>query len=105
MTEYRHLLAITLVATSLLSTPAVEAKTPRSAAAVLAFKRANPCPSTGLPRGKCPGHVVDHIEPLCARGLDRPVNMQWQTVAEAKAKDRLERHRCRAGAQAKVTPW
>ena len=79
----------------------VEAKTPRSAAAVLAFKRANPCPSTGLRRGKCPGHVVDHIEPLCARGPDRPGNMQWQTVADAKVKDRLERRRCRSGARHK----
>jgi hypothetical protein len=72
----------------------VEAKTPRSAAAVLAFKRANPCPSTGLRRGSCPGYIVDHIEPLCARGADQPHNMQWQTVAEAKVKDRAERQRC-----------
>ena len=76
-------------------TPA-EAKSTRSAAAVLAFKRANPCPSTGLRRGKCPGHVVDHIEPLCARGADRPENMQWQTVAASRVKDRAERRHCRA---------
>lgn len=34
--------------------------------------------------------VVDHIKPLKRGGADRPWNMQWQTTAEAKAKDRLE---------------
>jgi hypothetical protein len=38
--------------------------------------------------------VIDHIEPLCAGGPDTPTNMQWQTVAEAKVKDREERRMC-----------
>ena len=67
----------------------------RSAAAVAAFKRANPCPANGASKGKCPGYVVDHIEPLCAGGKDAPSNMQWQTVAEAKQKDKQEREQCR----------
>lgn len=67
----------------------------RDAAQVLAFKRHNPCPSTGLRRGSCPGYVVDHVQPLCASGADHPSNMQWQTVADAKAKDREERRLCR----------
>lgn len=71
-------------------------KPTRSAAAVRAFKRLHPCPETGAPRGACPGWVVDHIEPLCAGGPDHPRNMQWQTVADAKAKDRHERRQCRA---------
>lgn len=62
-----------------------------------AFKRENPCPSTGLRGGSCPGHVVDHIEPLCAGGPDHRSNMQWQTAAEAKVKDREERRICRKG--------
>lgn len=66
----------------------------RSAAEVLAFKRANPCPSTGHRRGACPGYVIDHRVALCVGGPDRRTNMQWQTVAEAKAKDRWE---CRPG--------
>jgi len=37
-----------------------------------------------------PGHVVDHIIPLKRGGLDEPNNMQWQTVTDAKAKDRVE---------------
>jgi hypothetical protein len=44
---------------------------------------------TGHPHG-WPGHVVDHIVALKRGGADEPWNMQWQTVREAKAKDRLE---------------
>lgn len=73
-----------------------ESKTERSAAVVLEFKRHNPCPSTGLRRGKCPGYVVDHVRPLCAGGPDDRANMQWQTVAAAKVKDREEVRECRA---------
>jgi hypothetical protein len=60
-----------------------------------AFQRVNPCPSTGKARGGCPGYVVDHVRPLCAGGRDHASNMQWQTVADAKAKDRLEQAECR----------
>ena len=48
---------------------------------------------TGYPHGR-PGYVVDHIVPLCAGGADAPSNMQWQTVEEAKVKDRQERAEC-----------
>jgi hypothetical protein len=34
--------------------------------------------------------VVDHIVPLKRGGADLPENMQWQSAAEAKAKDRVE---------------
>jgi hypothetical protein len=33
---------------------------------------------------------VDHVQALKHGGVDRPENMQWQTTAEAKAKDKLE---------------
>jgi 5-methylcytosine-specific restriction endonuclease McrA len=55
-----------------------------------AFQHAHPCPATGRKTGACPGYVVDHIKPLKRGGPDRPSNMQWQTRAEAKAKDRWE---------------
>jgi hypothetical protein len=49
---------------------------------------------SGFPRGR-PGYVVDHIVPLACGGADSPSNMQWQTVAAAKAKDKVERKGCR----------
>ena len=44
---------------------------------------------TGYPHGR-PGYVVDHIIPLKRGGADSPSNMQWQTIADAKAKDEWE---------------
>ena len=41
-----------------------------------------------------PGHVVDHRVPLACGGADSPSNMQWQTVEEGKAKDKVERIGC-----------
>jgi hypothetical protein len=67
----------------------------RSATQVHHFKIQNPCPATGYFSTHCPGYVVDHIVPLCACGVDRPENMQWQSVAEAKEKDRFERAQCK----------
>jgi len=55
---------------------------------------------TGFPRGR-PGYVVDHIKPLAEGGKDEPSNMQWQTVEEAKAKDRIECGGRKCGASSK----
>lgn len=68
----------------------------RSRTTVADFKREHPCPATGKPSGACPGYIVDHIQPLCACGADSPTNMQWQSVRDAKAKDRIERETCAA---------
>lgn len=62
----------------------------RSEAARNAFKREHPCPANQQPKGPCPGYVIDHVIPLKRGGADAPSNMQWQTVEEAKAKDRVE---------------
>ncbi len=80
----------------ILFTGLVQAQPHRSSAELLAFKRANPCPSTGARRGACPGYVIDHVRPLCAGGPDRRDNMQWQTTADALAKDVEERRECRS---------
>ena len=65
-------------------------KEARSTAAKDAFKRAHPCPSTGRTSGACPGYVIDHVQALKHGGADAPSNMQWQTTAAAKEKDRWE---------------
>ncbi len=62
----------------------------RSTAARNEFQREHPCPSTANASGRCPGYVVDHVNPLECGGADSPTNMQWQTVADAKAKDKTE---------------
>jgi hypothetical protein len=61
----------------------------RSEAAKGAFER-----QSGYPHGR-PGYVVDHIKPLACGGADDPSNMQWQTIEEAKAKDKTERIGCK----------
>ena len=71
-----------------------DANTRRDSKARAEFQRVNPCPATGKRTGACPGYVVDHVLPLCAGGADSPDNMQWQTIAEAKIKDRVERRQC-----------
>lgn len=70
---------------------------PHMSTAEAEFRAANPCPATGLPRGLCKGYVVDRIIPAVCGGAEAPDNMQWQTLAEAKAKDRWERIGCRPG--------
>ncbi len=66
----------------------------RSAAAKNDFKRQHQCPSTGRSSGACPGYVIDHVRALECGGPDTSSNMQWQTVADGKAKDKTERN-CR----------
>ena len=41
------------------------------------------------------GYVIDHQIPLACGGADSPSNMQWQTKADAAAKDKWERNGCR----------
>jgi len=77
-----------------LANGALDAKTYRDQAQRAAFMRLNPCPSTGLRRGKCPGYVVDHREALACGGADAPYNMQWQTKQAASDKDKWERKGC-----------
>lgn len=74
----------------------------RSSVHTRAFQRANPCPSTDARRGSCSGWVIDHVRPLCTGGKDHPENMQWQTVADARAKDIEEWRECRALRRAKM---
>ena len=59
-------------------------KIARSSAARHEFMR-----QSGYPHGR-PGFVVDHVVPLKRGGDDSPFNMQWQTKADARAKDKIE---------------
>jgi hypothetical protein len=65
-------------------------KIARSAKAKDEFKHGHPCPSSGKASGACPGYVIDHRVPLKRGGSDAPENMQWQSTAAAKAKDKTE---------------
>jgi hypothetical protein len=71
------------------ATRSANGKIARSEAAKQSFET-----QSGYPHGR-PGYVVDHIKPLACGGADTPSNMQWQTIAEAKAKDKTERAGCR----------
>ncbi len=90
----RRTLSAVLITLCALSIGA-EAGTQRSAAEVLAFKRANPCPATGKPELRCPGYQVDHANPLCAGGADHRDNMQWLTIEEHRMKTRSDVRMCR----------
>jgi hypothetical protein len=62
----------------------------RSAIAKRAFRQSHACPSTGKTSGACSGYEIGHVKLLKLGGADEPGNMQWQTVADAKTKDRVE---------------
>lgn len=91
----RPLLWIAVSVALIVGAGPAQAKRKRSSHAVAEFKRIQPCPVTGDSLGPCPGWVIDHVQPLCAGGPDQPGNMQWQTVADAKVKDRAERETCK----------
>jgi hypothetical protein len=63
----------------------VEARSARRA-----FKEPHPCLATRSSTGAFPGYVIDHVRALKHVGTDTPNNLQWQTVAKARAKDRVE---------------
>ncbi len=75
------LCAVPVSASQAKTTHTSKSRTHRSAAAKHAFEV-----QSGYPHGR-PGYVVDHIVLLACGGKDAPSNMQWQTIAEAKAKD------------------
>jgi len=90
-----RLLALAVLALCLLPAAGLVGRPVRSKKVLSAFQRLHPCPSTGKTAGPCPGYVKDHIVPLACGGPDTVCNLQWQTVAAAKAKDRAERAGCR----------
>lgn len=85
---------ITLLLLFVAVTLPAEARQARSQAAKDAFKYDHPCPSNGATHGPCSGYVIDHVTALTCGGADAPANMQWQSVADGKAKDKWERKDC-----------
>jgi hypothetical protein len=43
----------------------------------------------GFPQGR-PGYIVDHVCALAQGGIDDVRNMQYQTIADSRKKDRIE---------------
>ena len=80
---------------ALLAPYAADARIPRDRSEVRAFRTHNACPSTGLVRGACPGHHVDHVIPLCAGGADHRSNMQWITREDHRFKTLVDVRECR----------
>jgi hypothetical protein len=73
------------------------AQSRRPSNAEVLFRLANPCPATGQTLGQCAGYVIDRIIPVGCGGAEEPGNMQWQTITEAREKDRWESIGCRRG--------
>jgi hypothetical protein len=94
MSLTRRFLFAALACCLALAPPIASAREYRSSAVKHEFQRQHPCPSTGRTIGACPGYVKDHIRALDCGGPDSVGNLQWQTVAAAKAKDRWERKSC-----------
>jgi hypothetical protein len=84
---------IVAVIAALLSSP-LSAREYRSREVTREFQREHPCPSTGKTSGGCPSYRKDHIKPLACGGTAALWNMQWQTIADAKAKDHWETKAC-----------
>lgn len=89
--RYCRLLALVLA----LVVGAADARIPRSAAEVRAFRAEHPCPSTARVRGACPGWQVDHAVPLCAGGTDHRSNMQWISAQDHRWKTFVDVRECR----------
>src|SRR5580704_5827944 len=81
---------IVAVNAALVSSP-LSAREYRSPEVTREFQQEHPCPSTGRTSGACPGYRKDHIKPLACGGPDAVSNLLWQTIREARAKDRWER--------------
>lgn len=68
----------------------------RSSTVIYQFRKYNPCPSTGLTSGACPGWSINHIWPVGTGGCDAIINLQWlpnkiKTCKEPWCVDRFER--------------
>jgi hypothetical protein len=89
-----RLVSFTVAVAVVIAATAPSAREYRSREVTREFQREHPCPSTGRTSGACPGYLKDHAKPLACGGPDAVWNLQWQTIRDAKAKDRWERRAC-----------
>lgn len=82
--EFMGCLAMVLLLAAMLWPQDGNASTCRSLAVKRQFDR-----QQGYPRGRA-GYIVDHICALAQGGVDSPINMQYQTLSDSFAKDRVE---------------
>jgi len=82
--------AVVAIVCAAMLVSAADARVVRSSSAKAQFKAEHPCPATERHSGACPGYVIDHVVPLACGVADAADNMQWQSTAAAKAKDRWE---------------
>jgi len=80
----RFWLSVMIVLAVASCTDAVYASTCRNPAVKHQFDK-----QQGYPHGR-KNYIVDHVCALVRGGIDDPKNMQYQTIAESKAKDRIE---------------
>jgi hypothetical protein len=83
------------LAGALLLSGAAEARIHRDRAVIREFKRLNICPATGTFTQRCKGWEVDHRLPLCAAGEDVLANLQYISIADHRAKTRLDLKGCK----------
>ena len=57
----------------------------------------------GIPWVAREGHILDHKKPLCLGGTWDQSNLQIQTIADAAAKDVVERRACRSYCAGEIT--
>lgn len=88
------LLISAALAASIVLPISASAKEHRSSSVKREFQLMHPCPATGRTSGSCPGYVKDHVLPLACGGRDAVSNLQWQTIRDAKAKDKWEAKGC-----------
>jgi hypothetical protein len=88
------LLSAVVFAVCVVLPDSASAKEHRLASVKREFQLTHPCPATGRTSGACPGYVKDHVLPLACGGPDAPSNIQWQTIRDAKAKDKWEAKAC-----------
>jgi hypothetical protein len=54
------------------------------------FSGSTPAPQPVRNTAAALAYVKDHVVPLCKNGPDTVDNLQWQTTADGKAKDKWE---------------